>query len=232
MASMCHRRRTATSRVPSRTDSSTPTRARAGPRRCANRPSRAARFRIATSSPTTRCIARRTRPSTATNRSPIKVRADAAACDSCEARRVITSLGIAGLTVQITGTQNAATTAVLLHGFGASGDDLVPLADELDAPMRFVFPAAPLELSGLYGDSRAWWLFDLEQLEEELRRGVPRDRSDEVPEGLPAARLQVTRLLDQLQARFSIPDERLVVGGFSQGAMLALDVALHRGKPP
>src|SRR5262245_56512134 len=149
----------------------------------------------------------------------------------CEARRVSTSLGIAGLTVRIVGPQHA-WTAVRLHGFGAPGDDLVPLAGALDVLMRFVFPAAPLELSGLYGDSRAWWLFDLEQLEEELRRGTPRDRSDEVPEGLPAARTQLTRLLDQLQARYSIPDDRLVIGGFSQGAMLALDVALHRGKRP
>jgi len=42
----------------------------------------------------------------------------------------------------------------------------------------------------------------------------------------------VMRLLDQLQARFSIAADQLVVGGFSQGAMLALDVALHRDAPP
>ena len=37
--------------------------------------------------------------------------------------------------------------------------------------------------------------------------------------------------LDQLQARYSIPSEQLVVGGFSQGAMLSLDVALHTDRP-
>jgi phospholipase/carboxylesterase len=135
--------------------------------------------------------------------------------------------------VRMIGPADAALTCVLLHGFGAPGDDLVPLADELDLPnVRFVFPAAPLELGGLYGDSRAWWLLDLEKLERELAAGTPRDRRTEIPEGLPQVRDQVSRLLDQLCARFSIPAEQLVLGGFSQGAMLSLDVALHREPTP
>src|SRR5262245_61911739 len=95
-----------------------------------------------------------------------------------------------------------------------------------------VFPAAPLEIGGLYGDSRAWWMLDLDRLQDELRRGVPRDHRDEVPDGLAAARDCVMQLLDQLVARFSIAADRLVLGGFSQGAMLSLDVALHRPAPP
>ncbi len=143
-----------------------------------------------------------------------------------------TRLEIAGLTTRIIDRPDAKLTCVLLHGFGASGDDLVSLADEIDAPVRLVFPAAPLELGGLYGDARAWWLLDLARMEAELRRGVPRDRRDEVPDGLPAARDHVIRLLDQLAARFGIGDDQLVLGGFSQGAMVSLDVALHRSRPP
>lgn len=144
----------------------------------------------------------------------------------------LTRLDLAGLTTRIVGPDDAATTCVLLHGFGAPGDDLVPLAGGLAAPVRFVFPEAPLPLGGLYGDARAWWLLDLARLEADQRRGVPRDRRDEVPEGLPEARAQVMRLLDQVQARFSVAAPALVLGGFSQGAMLALDVALHRDAPP
>ena len=142
-------------------------------------------------------------------------------------------LEMAGLTVRMIGPADAALTCVLLHGFGAPGDDLVPLADELAlANVRFVFPAAPLELGGLYGDSRAWWLLDLAKLELELAAGTPRDRRTEIPVGLPQVREQVVNLLDQLCARFSILPEQLVLGGFSQGAMLALDVALHRDPKP
>jgi len=143
-----------------------------------------------------------------------------------------TTVDLAGLTTRIVGPADAATTIVLLHGFGAPGDDLVTLSQVIDAPVRFVFPEAPLELGGLYGDSRAWWLLDLARLEDELRRGVPRDRRAEIPDGLASARAQLGRLLDQLQARYAVSPDRLVLGGFSQGAMLALDVALHRPAPP
>jgi len=118
----------------------------------------------------------------------------------------------------------------MLHGFGAPGDDLVPLADELAVGnVRWVFPEAPLELAGVYGDARAWWLLDLAKLERDLASGRPRDRRDEIPEGLAGAREQVSRLVDQVEARFG---PRIVLGGFSQGAMLSLDVALHRDVPP
>jgi len=137
---------------------------------------------------------------------------------------------LAGLTTRIVG--DGPLTVILMHGFGAPGDDLAALAQFIDAPARFVFPEAPLELGGLYGDSRAWWLLDLAQLEEELRTGKIRDRRSEVPEGLVDARRQVNRLVDQVKARFAIDDSQLVLGGFSQGAMVALDVALHRDATP
>jgi phospholipase/carboxylesterase len=141
---------------------------------------------------------------------------------------------IAGLTTRVVTPSGGdiARTVVLLHGFGAPGDDLVALAQFMDVSARFVFPEAPLELGGLYGDSRAWWLLDLAKLEADLRSGATRDRRSEVPEGLGAAREQLSRFLDQLKARYAIADSQLVLGGFSQGAMLSLDVALHRETPP
>lgn len=145
-----------------------------------------------------------------------------------------TRLEIAGLTTRIIEPPSGdiSSTVVLLHGFGAPGDDLVGLAPYLHAPRtRFVFPAAPLELGGLYGDSRAWWLLDLARLEASLGSGNMRAWIAEVPEGLDNARVQMGRFLDQLQARFSIANDQLVLGGFSQGAMLSVDTALHRDAP-
>lgn len=145
-----------------------------------------------------------------------------------------TRLDIDGLTTRIVepASGDISSTVVLLHGFGAPGDDLVALAPYLHAPRtRFVFPAAPLELGGLYGDSRAWWLLDLARLEASLGSGNMQAWIAEVPVGLDDARLQLGRFLDELQARFSIANDQLVLGGFSQGAMLSLDVALHRDAP-
>jgi phospholipase/carboxylesterase len=75
-------------------------------------------------------------------------------------------------------------------------------------------------------------MLDLQRLEAELRTGALRDRRAEIPEGLPAAREQMMRLLDQVKTRLGVEDRRLAIGGFSQGAMLALDVALHREPAP
>jgi len=143
-----------------------------------------------------------------------------------------TRLEIAGLTTRILGPSDARLTCVLLHGFGASGEDLVGLAGEIDAPVRLVFPAAPLELGGMYGDARAWWLLDPARLDAAVRRGAPLDLRNDIPDGLAEARDRVVRLLDELAARFAIGDDSLVLGGFSQGAMVSLDVALHRPRPP
>ena len=62
---------------------------------------------------------------------------------------------------------------VLCHGFGAPGDDLVPLAEVLSAPprTRFFFPEAPLALPAPYGDARAWWMLDLLRLEASFAAG-------------------------------------------------------------
>jgi phospholipase/carboxylesterase len=118
---------------------------------------------------------------------------------------------------------------VLLHGFGAPAEDLVPLADEIEAPpgTRFIFPGAPLELPMGYFDARAWWMIDMERLQRAMMLGEVRDLSRDVPEGLAEARVMVDELLDQVQARYQVKGERLVLGGFSQGAMLATDVALR-----
>jgi phospholipase/carboxylesterase len=136
-----------------------------------------------------------------------------------------------GLQVKLVQAPDAPATGghvvVLLHGWGAAGDDLVPLAQVLLRPgLRFVVPAAPLEHpSG--GGARAWWHLDLER----RRRAQPGDTAllAEVPEGLLAARAHVQRLLQDVRLRLT-PDV-VTLAGFSQGAMLALDVALA-AEPP
>jgi len=122
---------------------------------------------------------------------------------------------------------------VLLHGFGAPGDDLVALGPALRAAAggalagaSFVFPEAPMDLGPAYQGGRAWWWVD-------LARRDPKQRAweERVPEGIEAARARVMEVLDALEAR-GVPAGRTTLGGFSQGAMLTLDVALRRARPP
>lgn len=122
---------------------------------------------------------------------------------------------------------------VLMHGFGAPGADLVPLYRQLDVPheVRFAFPEAPMRLEdtlgAMYAGARAWWMIDVAALAGAMS-GQPRaDRSAEVPEGLDEARSQLQSGIEALTKTLRVPEGNLVLGGFSQGAMLALDVALH-----
>jgi phospholipase/carboxylesterase len=140
---------------------------------------------------------------------------------------------LAGLDARIAGGTDGdgsgeGPVVVLLHGFGAPGDDLVSLWRVLAVPpgTRFVFPAAPIALGGGYGDGRAWWWIDIEGRMRSQSAGIIRDTS-EVPEGLAAARAGVDELLEEVEKTLRPPPGKLALGGFSQGAMLSLDVALH-----
>jgi phospholipase/carboxylesterase len=85
---------------------------------------------------------------------------------------------------------------ILLHGFGAPGNDLVPLTDVLDVPTgtRFVFPEGPLSLSFGPRDARVWWLIDMARIAQDQAAGRARDLSNEIPKGLaPAHRAVRTR---------------------------------------
>jgi phospholipase/carboxylesterase len=130
---------------------------------------------------------------------------------------------------------------VLCHGFGAPGADLVGLAEALVqlepvlAPVRFHFPAAPLTLAELgFGDARAWWMIDFETIaslrgaDEATIRAFRRQE----PEGMPAARRALSALVRSVLDTSGLPTSKLVLGGFSQGAMVATDVGLRLEEAP
>ena len=122
---------------------------------------------------------------------------------------------------------------MLLHGFGAPGDDLVPLADVIDVPAktRWLFPEAPLSLNMGFGDSRAWWIIDFARIQADREAGRIRDLSIEVPQGLALARERMVTFLKELPSQLPIDYKKTVIGGFSQGAMLTCDAVLHTDYP-
>lgn len=126
------------------------------------------------------------------------------------------------------------SAAIFLHGFGAPGTDLVPLAEELleSNPsnelhaMRFVFPAAPTEIDPGF-DGRCWWPINMERMQMALASGAVTDIADVVPAELPDCRQRVIEVVQWCQKHDHVGQDHVVIGGFSQGAMLAIDVALH-----
>lgn len=147
-------------------------------------------------------------------------------------------LVLGGLKVRLVGGSDGhgggdGPVVMLLHGFGAPGDDLVPLADVIDVPRgtRWLFPEAPLSLNMGLGDSRAWWIIDFARIQADREAGRIRDLSVEIPQGLALARERVLAFLKELPRQFPLNYERTVIGGFSQGAMLTCDAILHTDYP-
>jgi phospholipase/carboxylesterase len=106
---------------------------------------------------------------------------------------------------------------MFLHGYGANGADLFSLADELSWSDQetWYFPDAPIEVPlGPQYMGRAWFPIPL----RELQTGV--DYSNATPPGLEKAVQHVRSLIR------SLPHQKWILGGFSQGAMLATHLVL------
>jgi phospholipase/carboxylesterase len=101
---------------------------------------------------------------------------------------------------------------VLFHGRGADEHDLHPLLDALDPDRRLlgITPRGPLALPP---GGAHWYRLG----------GIPTPDADTFHETYA----QVSAFIDGLE----MPAERIVVGGFSQGAVMSLALGLGAGRP-
>lgn len=121
-------------------------------------------------------------------------------------------------TVEINPPATPVAVVIWLHGLGADGHDFEPIVPELrlpaELPVRFVFPHAPERPVTAFGGqrARAWFDFD------------PNGGVDTA--GLEKSVRQVRDLI-QNEIDNGTPPERIVLAGFSQGGVLALQTALY-----
>jgi len=118
---------------------------------------------------------------------------------------------------------------ILCHGLGANGENLAPLGSEFlnrnpQAAVKFVFPDAPTVMD--YG-GRAWWPLNLQELMQKAMSGQLAQIINDTPPGLETARVCLESTLLELQTQSKIPWNKIVIGGFSQGAIIATDLLLH-----
>jgi phospholipase/carboxylesterase len=106
---------------------------------------------------------------------------------------------------------------VLMHGRGVDESDLLPLLDLLDPERRLAgyTPRAPHSLPGQPGFH--WYAVE--------RVGYPHRETF-----APTYEL-MSRWLDELVAEHGVGADRLVLGGFSQGAVMSHALGLGRGRP-
>jgi phospholipase/carboxylesterase len=136
-------------------------------------------------------------------------------------------------------------TVVMAHGFGANAWDLAPLADTIDreAALRWLFPQAPSSLAGAAGQpgipdtdyrpeiGRAWFPRSQEDLREALFGNYFATIGDQRPPDLGSAGDELLELVSEAQGS----DAELtgvVLGGFSQGAMVAVEAVLRASSLP
>jgi phospholipase/carboxylesterase len=117
-----------------------------------------------------------------------------------------------------------APVVVLLHGFMGTPEDLAPFARSLGVDARFLFPEAPLDLAPLGLRGRGWW----PKIPPNAGPDRSRDPSHVVPDGFGVARTHLDELIEDLEPM--IGERPFVLGGFSQGAMLACDFALRTSR--
>jgi phospholipase/carboxylesterase len=130
---------------------------------------------------------------------------------------------------------------VLCHGYGAPGNDLVAVARTLQRHLpetlavRFILPQAPLSLDD-YGmpQGRAWWHLDLAAMASRQLDidGYIKTVRGEAFVGIASARRALMQLINQELNRARLSASDLYLAGFSQGAMLATEVALRLEEPP
>jgi phospholipase/carboxylesterase len=106
---------------------------------------------------------------------------------------------------------------VVLHGRGADANDLSDLAPMIDGPegYRFVFANAPRPFEPYPGMTFGFTWFD----------GWPPTR-----ESIAESRALLLEFLDEITERFPPKDGKLILAGFSQGGMMALDTGFRTGQ--
>lgn len=101
---------------------------------------------------------------------------------------------------------------IVLHGRGADANDLADLAPYLGPGYRFVFPNAPKPFEPMPGYSFGFTWFD----------GWPAERNSIVE-----SRKLLLQFLDEMVAKFPTPPGKVILCGFSQGGMMAIDVGFR-----
>lgn len=127
-------------------------------------------------------------------------------------------------TIEINPATTADATVIWLHGLGADGHDFEPIVAELALPkssaVRFIFPHAPTRAVTINNGyvMRAW--YDIVQADLGSKQDV---------EGIRASQSQLEELIENEISR-GIPTQRIILAGFSQGGVIAIQTALRFSK--
>ena len=124
-------------------------------------------------------------------------------------------------TIELETHPNPDAAVIWMHGLGADGNDFVPIVEELDLPaergIRFIFPNAPMRPVTINGGAvmRAWY---------DIVGSDLTNRGDE--RGIRDSQQRIEQLIAREKTR-GIASSQLLLAGFSQGGVIALQAGLR-----
>ncbi|MFG1494274.1 alpha/beta hydrolase [Halobacteriovorax sp. GFR7] len=114
---------------------------------------------------------------------------------------------------------------IVLHGYGASFQDLAPLYQYLDPKDEFnwYFVDGPMKVDiGMGMKGSAWFPIDMVGLQQASMEGRIEDFfSQSVPDGIEDMRDRLIHLIKEIKKN----SDEVYLGGFSQGSMMSLAIA-------
>jgi phospholipase/carboxylesterase len=120
--------------------------------------------------------------------------------------------------VEIETGPSPAAAVIWLHGLGADGHDFEPIVPELELeqPLRFVFPHAPVRPVTINAGMRMRAWYDIFQF-----GGGPEDEA-----GIRASQQLVEDLIKS-EVKRGLTSKQILLAGFSQGGAIVLQTALR-----
>lgn len=113
------------------------------------------------------------------------------------------------------------TAIVLFHGYGAGMADLYGISNYAGLDVDWYFPDGPVSIPmGYMMEGRAWFPIDMAELERAMSTGSHRRFDDKRHDEFDRSQALALEFLRELRGKY----KKLIVGGFSQGAMLASHV--------
>lgn len=115
---------------------------------------------------------------------------------------------------------------VLFHGYGASMYDLHGLYQFIDNHKEFdwIFPNGPMPLLMGMGMSRAWFPIDVQELELAMQQGRHRSYQEKYTEEFVEALDLCEKFINDISKKY----KKIIIGGFSQGAMISTHLTLTK----
>jgi phospholipase/carboxylesterase len=116
---------------------------------------------------------------------------------------------------------NKSKAIILFHGYGANMQDLYGLASYMGDEYDWYFPNGTqgLDHLGMYG-GRAWFSIDMVELQQMMMSGKFRKFADKSSSEFNASQELAIDFINHIKSDY----EDVVIGGFSQGAMMASHV--------